>query len=178
MALQRQAMKAHTACTSSIASVGMGTDEPPCLLAPDGCGKANTFLCLPIDDKQVSRSPILKTLMEYRGRLEVLNGISRDDFFTWTTANVREAPNMSSQDVARVLQVRIHPDMLHQCSWGSCSTICLCRSVINSVMIRPPSGLRSWRSAFAMHCEAPQETLLRACSRYFCLSISMPKNRS
>lgn len=86
----------------------------PCWILPHGEATARAYICLPVDDAVVSRSPVLEAMIDAGGTAELPEDLSLQDFLDWTGLHASDVGTLSSAEVCRSLQVRSRFTLLTQ----------------------------------------------------------------
>lgn len=88
----------------------------PCWILPRGEAtvRARAYVCLPIDDAAVSRSPVLEALIDAGGTTELPEDLSLQDFIDWMGLHALDLEKLSAAETSRSLQVRFGFTLLTQ----------------------------------------------------------------
>ena len=72
---------------------------------PSGGNQTSAYFCIPLEQSLISRSPVLATLLENTGDVELPAEISTDEFLEWAKAPVESAASMPAKQICVALQV-------------------------------------------------------------------------
>lgn len=79
--------------------------ENPCLLLPHGCERSPVYVCIPVDPDLATKSPVIETLMEFDGFVELPEGIALDDFEAWAAIATEDPSQLALEELSLALQV-------------------------------------------------------------------------
>ena len=83
----------------------MPSREKPCLLLPHGCERSPVYVCIPVDPGLATKSPVIETLMEFDGLVEMPEGIALDDFEAWAAIATEDPSQLALEELSLALQV-------------------------------------------------------------------------
>lgn len=82
--------------------------DKPCFLLPHGSERSNVYVCIPVDTGLATKSPVLETLMEFDGLVEMPEGISLDDFEAWAAIATQDPSQLALEELSLGLKVCTH----------------------------------------------------------------------
>lgn len=81
--------------------------DNPCLLLPHLSKRSTVYVCIPVDTSIATRSPVLETLMEFEGTVEMPGGVSVDDFEAWAALSTDDPSALDEGELCLALKVSI-----------------------------------------------------------------------
>ena len=81
--------------------------DKPCLLLPHLSKRSTVYVCVPVDTSIATRSPVLETLMEFDGPVEMPGGVSVDDFEAWAALSTDDPSALDESELCLARKVPI-----------------------------------------------------------------------
>ena len=84
----------------------------PCWILPRGEAAVRAYVCLPIGDAAVLRSPVLEAEVDVGGKTELPEDLSLQDFVDWTGLHALDVEMLGAAETYRSLRVRFRFTLL------------------------------------------------------------------